>query len=162
MAAQVRTPTWSQVTSSATHIKLFFINIKSPALPLFTVPTYFRFSFFSISLPLSCSSQWYPGLLNVWGHLRDGLRIAMPQSCTMEPGRGHLSCSLRLPSTRLVVTSGKLPVSAPWQVSGDPLELAPHQVCLRAPCKGCASWTYSLLGLRTHVGFLQSPACSLS
>jgi hypothetical protein len=56
-----------------------------------------RCSFSFISLPLSCSTQWNPGSLSVWDHLRRGLRRAIPQSCIVDPGKGHLSCSLPLP-----------------------------------------------------------------
>jgi hypothetical protein len=58
VAAQARTPPWSQVASPATHIRLFLNTLDSPVLPLFIVLTSFCFSFSSISPPLTCSSQW--------------------------------------------------------------------------------------------------------
>lgn len=85
------------VPSQPTHIRPFLTTPES--LPHFTVPT--AFSFTSISFPLG--SLWHRESLSVWGHLRNGLRSAMPCLCIMVPGRGHLGHDSSLPHSRPLV-----------------------------------------------------------
>ena len=74
---------------------------ESPALSLFFVPTSFCFS---LSLPpLTCSFQWLPGSLSVWGCLRS----TIPHLCIMALGRviSGMACT---PRTVLLQTAGHL------------------------------------------------------
>lgn len=75
---------------SITSIRMFLATFKSPVLPPFIVPISFCFSFSSISPPLTCSSPGEPGSPSVWSFLRSGLWSAMPCSCIMASGKGHL------------------------------------------------------------------------
>ena len=59
---------------------------------VFVVPTSFCFSTTDVLL-LRCL-----GSLSVWGHLRSGLKSAMPDLCIMAPGSGHLGHGM-LPQT---------------------------------------------------------------
>lgn len=68
-----------------------------------------RCSFSFISLPLSCSTQWNPGSLSVWDHLRS----AVPCLYIMVPVKGHLG--------------HEFPAWSLWYLSGHHLRLAPHQ-----------------------------------
>ena len=94
VAAQARTPSWLQVASLATHIRLFLVTLESPALSLFIESTSFCFS---LSLHFSTTYLFLlvvPGYLSVWGFLRSGVRDAIPCSCIIVPEWGHLGHGL--------------------------------------------------------------------
>lgn len=66
-----------QVASLASHITLFLIILESPVLSLFIVPISFCLSCFSTYLFLLV----VPRVSDVRGHVRSGLRGAMPLLC---------------------------------------------------------------------------------
>lgn len=101
MTAQARIPSWSCVTSPATHITLFLTSLESLVLSLYTGPH------LSVSLPfLYHFLLLLPRRVSVFGHPRSGLRSAASCSCIMVLGRGHL-----------------------WEWSLPPLCPQPHQAC---------------------------------
>ena len=135
VAAQARTPPWSQVASPATHIRLFLNTLDSPVLPLFIVLTSFCFSFSSISPTLTCSSACL-GSLSVWGHLRSGLGSAMPCLSGVVLGRDHLKPA---PTKTCVLTDWCLSQATSLATTPNPtvpvwwLSQAHHErvICLR-------------------------------
>ena len=122
VAAQARTPPWSQVLLPATHTRLFLTTLKSTGLPLFIVPTSFCFSFSPISLPFSCSSERCPGSLEYLESPQEWSQRAIP------PGRGHLRHGLpQTPQACRYQTDGHLrlavspgPTAPVWQLSEPP------------------------------------------
>ena len=72
----------------------------------FIAPTSFCFSFSSISTQLTCSSEWHPGSLSIWGHLRSGLCSAMLMQYDARQGSYWAwSVPQYLCGTRLIVIS---------------------------------------------------------
>jgi hypothetical protein len=96
VSAQSGTPPWSQVTSLATHVRLFLTTLESPLLPVFIMSTSFCFSFSSTSLPLTCT-----GVSDFMGSSQEWSQECMSHLGLMVPSRGYLGHGL--PSKACVV-----------------------------------------------------------
>lgn len=105
MAAQARTPPYSQVTSPASHIRLFLTTLRSPVLlsSLYPDP--------SVSLPLHFSDYLFPLVVPEVSECLGSSQGAASCLCVMAPGTGSPRCGLHTPGlhcTALVVISGLL------------------------------------------------------
>lgn len=91
-----RTPPWSQVASLATHIRMSLTILESPCANMFLL--LFLFHFFITYLIL----LMVPGVSECPGHLRRGLRSAVPHLHIMALGMDHIQHGLSPPQDWVV------------------------------------------------------------
>lgn len=81
-------PWWQHRPGPHCGMRWHHCLLTSNGLPLLIVPTFFCYFPFSISSQVICSSSWHPGLLGIWGPLKNDLRSAMPYPCQCGTGPG--------------------------------------------------------------------------